>query len=68
MEEMKREMYIEMQHERKMAEDHEYTLEWVLDVNAEEIEKAQELLNKVSQELFEYGIDIKDWEILKEYV
>ena len=52
----------------KMAEDHEYTLEWVLDVNAEEIEKAQELLNKVSQELFEYGIDIKDWEILKEYV
>lgn len=67
MEEIKREMYEQEQHERKMAEDHEYALEWILDANAYEIEKAQALLNIVSQELFDHGIDIKNWEILRDH-
>ena len=68
MEEMKREMYEQERHERKMAEDSEYAMEWILDANADDIDKAKELLNKVSKELFEVGIDLKDWEILKDHV
>ena len=68
MEEMKREMYEQEQHERKMLEDSEYALEWILDANADDIDKANEILNKVSKELFEAGIDIKDWQLLKDYV
>lgn len=70
MEDIKREMYEQELHEKKMTEDEYalYALEWILDANADDIEKAKELLNKVSKELFEVGIDLKDWEILKDYV
>ena len=68
MQEIKREMYEQERHERKMAEDSEYAMECIFDANADEIDKAKELLNKVSKELFVVGIDIKNWEILKDYV
>ena len=66
--EAKREMYAEMEHERKMAEDSEYALEYILDEYESDIDKAKEILGKVSKELFEAGLDIKDWQILKEYL
>ena len=59
---------IEMQHERDMAEDPDYALDYILESNADDIDKAKEILDKVVAELFEAGLDIKDWEILKEYL
>lgn len=65
--ETKLEMYEEMTHQRKMAQDSDYALDYIIESNTANIAKAKELLDKVSKELFEAGLDIKDWQILKEH-
>jgi hypothetical protein len=65
--EAKQEMYRDMQHERNMSEDSEYALNYIIESNSDDIDKAKELLDKVVEKFLEAGLDVKDWQILKDY-
>lgn len=68
MEQMKMDTHEGIANEKRMHEDSDYARDCILEANAEDIDKAKKLLDKAVTELFEAGLDIKDWQILKEYV